>query len=63
MGVTDRSYSAPKKIESEDLIALNTEFFYTERYGNHENVSLRIKPERREDIFLHKRKFWSGMVQ
>ncbi len=45
------------------LIALNTEFFYTVRYGNHENVSLRIKPERREDIFLHKWKFWSGMVQ
>lgn len=45
------------------LIALNIEFFYTVRYGNHENVSLRIKPERREDIFLHKWKFRSGMVQ
>ena len=48
-GIVDNSFSAPKKIESKDLTALDTEFFYTERYGNREDVLLNIKIERDED--------------
>lgn len=47
-GVVDRSYDAPKVIESKDLTAIDTEFFYTENYGNRHDALLKIKLARNE---------------
>lgn len=47
-GRVDRGFDAPKVIQSKDLTALDTEFFYTEKYGDRGYACLRIKLERDE---------------
>lgn len=47
-GTVDKSFDAQKVIESKDLTALETEFFYTKKNGNHDYACLRFKLERDE---------------
>lgn len=54
-GTVDRSYDAPKVIESKELTSIETEFFYGENYINAGGCDcLRIKLERNEknELFL-----------
>lgn len=47
-GTIDNSFDAPKVIQSKDLSSINTDFFYTEKYGKHDYAYLHIKLERNE---------------
>lgn len=47
-GIVDKSYDAPKFIQSKNLSSVDTEFVYTEKFGIHDHARLNITLRRNE---------------
>lgn len=64
-GTVDRSFDAPKVIKSKDLTAIDTQFFYKEKYGNRNYIRMHIKLEKNEQnqLVLSEKGFFDVSVK